>query len=209
MTKLRALLLIAACAAPLALFGVSKVVAQCPGINCTFNQAIAIPVDGIRPTYGATTVGLVPASGASDIATICGSATRLVRVTQITFSGRATTAVQGPIVLVRRSAANTGGTSQSLTRVVYDTGNPSVTVQPLSYTANATLGTALGSISSRQYFFANLTTTAGNQPIIWRFGDRPASAIVLRGTAQCLSVSLNFTTYSGGLIDVGFEWTEE
>lgn len=183
--------------------------AQCPGINCAFNQAISIPVDGIRNSYSASFLGLTPASSATDVAKICGSATRLVRVTKVEFSGRATTAVSADIILVKRSAVNTGGTAVSMTNIPYDSGFSAASAVAQVYSANPTVGAAVGDIGSRQYFLGNLTTTISQSPIVWLFGDRPSSAVILRGVAQCLTVNLDGVSYSGGVLDIGFEWTEE
>lgn len=183
--------------------------AQCPGINCVFNQVIAIPVDGIRNTYGSTRQAFAPASSATDIAQLCGSSSKLIRVTKITFGGRATAVTSGDLILVKRSTANTGGTSTTPTKVPYDASAGAAAATFTAYTANPTLGTSLGSVLSQQFTLANLTTGLGNSDIVWTFGDRPATALILRAATQCVSLSLGQATYSGGLVDVSFEWTEE
>lgn len=208
--KLRtALLLSAAVVAGAVSYFTYNALAQCPGINCVFNQVIAIPVDGIRNTYGSTAQALVPASTATDIAQLCGSSTKLVRVTKITFGGRATAVTSGDLILVKRSTANTGGTSTTPTKVPYDASAGAAAATFTAYTANPTLGTSVGSIISSQFTLANLTTGIGNSDVVWTFGDRPATALILRAAAQCVSLSLGQVTYSGGLVDVSFEWTEE
>jgi hypothetical protein len=93
--------------------------------------------------------------------------------------------------------------------VPYDATNAASTSLFSIYTANPTLGTSLGSIKSQQYTFANLTTGVGGPGLVWTFGDRPATALILRNATQCVAVSLGSVTYSGGLIDISFEWTEE
>ena len=188
---------------------IGPALAQCPGVNCTTPVAISIPVDGIRNTYGAAARAFVPAAAATDVATLCGTSAKTIRVTAVTFSGRATTEVNGDVTIVKRSAANSGGTSASLTAVPYSNAFGAAVAAAASYTANPTLGTSVGSLSTRQYYFGNLTSARGAPDIVWTFGDRPASAVILRSSGQCLTVNLNQATYSGGLVNVSFEWTEE
>lgn len=214
MRKLRNWLIATACAAPLLAWGYGEYVrraeAQCPGVNCTAATVVNMPIDGPRATYGAGIRALVAPSSPTDIVQVCGSASKTVRITKVIFSGRASTAVSLDVTLVRRSTANTGQTT-NITPVTYDTNNAASSLTPFAYTTNpVTLGTSLGSIASRQYFLANLTTTIGTPPLEWHFGNRPAQALVLRGATQCLSVSLDQggTSYSGNSLDVAFEWTE-
>lgn len=206
--KLRYALAAALLSIPLAL-GTYNALAQCPGINCVFNQVIAIPVDGIRTTYAISVRGLVPATNASDIVEFCGSATKTVRITKISVGGRATSAASVDLTLVKRSTANSGGTATNPTRVPYDASAGAASATVSAYTANPTLGTAVGSISTKQLFLGNLTTGAPGADAQWTFGDRPATAVILRAAAQCLGISFNSGTASGGLLDAELEWTEE
>lgn len=183
--------------------------AQCPGINCSIQNVISIPVDGIRATYGSSVRALVVAAAATDIVHVCGSATKLTRITKITVGGRATNAASVDVSLVKRSAANSGGTATNPDKVPYDASVGAAAATISAYTANPTLGTAVGSIGTKQLFLGNLTTGQPGEAAVWTFGDRPATAVILRAAAQCLSVSWNNSTTSGNLVDVEVEWTEE
>jgi hypothetical protein len=166
------------------------------------------PIDGQRASYSMSAT-VTTAATATDVVTITGSATKTVRVTLIRVSGLATTAITTPVLLIKRSAANTGGTSAALTAVPHDSNNAAATATGLSYTANPTgLGAAVGTMRQDRLTFA-VTASTADAPLVWDFGARPSQAVVLRGTTQVLAVNLNSTTITGGSISIDIEWTEE
>jgi hypothetical protein len=84
------------------------------------NNAIsvnAIPVAGTLATYSSSITGLSPASLATDIFTIIGSATKTITITNIEVSATQTTAGTINTQLIKRSTADTGGGSSSITEV--------------------------------------------------------------------------------------------
>src|SRR6266702_1925230 len=80
---------------------------------------------GSKATFSAGITGLVPVTAATDIFTITGSATKLVKVTHIAIYGSSTLAAETilPIALLKRSSADLTGTSTSPTRVAHDSNN--------------------------------------------------------------------------------------
>jgi hypothetical protein len=99
----------------------------------------SFPLDSGKFTYSAAKVGLVPAASATDIFTITGSASKIIRVThiEITATTTAATAAALDILLLKRNVANTGGTSTgSPTPVPHDINAPAVSATVLAYTAN-------------------------------------------------------------------------
>lgn len=191
--------------------------AQSPGINSPFNAVWSIPLDSIKRTYGIAFTGLVAAAGATDIEQICGSASSLVKVTRMRISGRATAAAGMDVQVIKRSAANTGGTINAsapwsgsfVTGFNYDTADAAPTALTATWTANPTLGTQVGVIDSAQVALSVAATTVGGAITNFDFGNRPGKAVTLRGAAQCLSLNLNAQTFAGNLLDVSIEWTEE
>lgn len=171
----------------------------------------AIPTDGIIPTYSTGTISLVPAATPTDICTLTGSDSKTVRVTMVRFS--ATKTVEGGInvLLVKRSAANSGGTSTSSNGVSHDPNNGAGTATFRSYTANPTLGTLIGPMRAIRYGIAPTAVDAGfGLDIVTLYSaDRPAKAITLRGSSHVLAVNLNGVTATGGQVNCEFEWTEE
>lgn len=177
------------------------------------------PIDGQKATYSAAKVGLVPASSATDIFTVTGSATKTVRITRIALTATTTSATPAAldVLLLKRSTANTGGTSTgSPTAVPHDSDNAAVSATVLAYTANPTVGTLVGTALRNAKFFQTLgTSTATDFPakdqIVWEFGRHAgAQAIVLRGTSEVLAINLNGVTATAtASFDIDVEWTEE
>lgn len=167
----------------------------------------ATPIDGVKATYSASIVGLVPANLATDIFTITGSATKIVRITHIEISATQTTAGNANVVVLKRSTANTGGTSTNPAKVPHDSQNAAASATVAAYTANPTVGTLVGNIRSNKIFVSTATTMG--EEITMDFGVRPSQAVVLRGTAEVLAVNLNGVTLAGGSFDIDIEWSEE
>jgi hypothetical protein len=175
------------------------------------------PQDGAKTTYSATATGLVPGSTPTDIFTITGSSTKTIRVTDIKITAtQATVAAIIDILLVKRSAANSGGTSTAATAVSHDSSSAAATATVLAYTANPTsLGAAVGTIRSTKMVVTvaspgTAQAAVASFPVIWDFGNRPSQAIVLRGTAQVLAINLNAVSLgSTGSFDIHLEWSEE
>lgn len=174
------------------------------------NGQLAVTLsDGYKATYAAGIASLAPAAAATDVCTITGSATKTIRVTKVYLSFIATTAISVPVSLIRRSAANTGGTSAVLAATTHDTNSPAATASVVSYTANPTaLGALVGTVLEAGKIPAPLTGGAV-QVTVLEFGTASNQAIVLRGTSQILAVNLNGTTVVGGSLSVAIQWTEE
>lgn len=160
-----------------------------------------------KPTYSAAVTGLAVAASATDVAIINGSATKTVCVLDVRVSCHGSSAVRFNIALIRRSTANSGGTSAAMTAVKNDTGNDAATATVLSYTANPTPGTAVGYVRADSY----IAPTANNPGVSnFRFADRHDNQpLTLRGVAQGLAVSLEGQTVTGGECDISIEWSEE
>ena len=171
---------------------------------------ITTPVDGFKQTYSAAILGLAVANTPTDIFTINGSATKTIRVTRIAFTAIQTTAAQRDVVIIKRSAANTGGTSSAVTAVPHDSSNAAGTASVKAYTVNPTgLGATVGNFRTRKVFVGTAAGTQNSDEFIVDFGDRPGQAIVLRGTAETLAINLNAVTSAGNSCDISIEWTEE
>lgn len=167
-----------------------------------------------RETYGATQKSLVPAATATDVFTITGSASKTVYVHKVTVTGNRTAHSQDLVVLIKRSTANSGGTSSTLTEVAYDSDNAAATAVIRSYTANPTLGTAVGEVYSRRVSFPVQTPSNaqgnGGAVVPWEWTYTSiGQPIVLRGTSQVLAINLNGVTIAGGNIQCSIEWSEE
>jgi hypothetical protein len=159
-------------------------------------------------TYGASVTGLTAANTATDIFTITGSANKTVKIRQLTLSATQTTAGNINLLLVKRSTANTGGTSVLQTAVPFDSLNPAATATVRSYTANPTLGTAVGTVNNEKLFIP--TATGANAPFVFSpTASSQAQEITLRGTNEVLAVNLNGVTVGGNNFNIDITWTEE
>lgn len=151
-------------------------------------------------------VNVAAAAAATDIATITGSATTTVFVTKVVISGIQTTAGLNDVLLIKRSTADTGGTSAAGTALPHDSGDAAATATVLAYTANPTTGTTVAALRRNYLPIAGVTSVV-NPVVEYKFGElgRP---LILRGIAQVLAVNLNGATITGGTFDVNFEWFE-
>lgn len=189
--------------------GASAVNIQDGGNSITVDGTIsAIPLDGTKTSYSAGTSGLVLVASATDVFTITGSATKTIRVTRVEFTATTTSGsgTAANLSLIKRSTANSGGTSSTANIAPHDSTNAAATAVVRSYTANPTLGTTTGIIRNKRYAVPTANTVI---LVEWNFGDRPSQAIALRGTSEILAVNLGGNTITGGTASINVEWTEE
>lgn len=168
---------------------------------------------GAPATYGVSALAVSPdAAGATDVVTLTGSGTKTVRVLHVAISGRSTAAAGLLAHMIKRSTANSGGTSSGLTETPYDSASASATATALSYTANPTLGTQVGHYASARF---TTTTTAGAAMSRWEWlaptNGAIGQPIVLRGTDEVLAVNLaaSNAAVAGLTIEAYITWTEE
>jgi hypothetical protein len=167
--------------------------------------------ESTHPTYRAATVALNTANNATDIFTITGSATKTIRIRKIGIEGTQTTASVANVLVIKRSTANSGGTSSTLTNVPLDSDDTAATATVRAYTANPTLGTTIGTIISKKLIVnvTNVGSSAVDNDTVFYLGSELSKAVVLRGTSEVLSINLNSTTLAGNSFNIWVEWTEE
>lgn len=156
------------------------------------------------PQYSACILSLAPATSATDVFTLAGSATKVVTVTSLDFSGTQTTLGPVSVQVVKRSSANTGGTSTTPTAVSRDSAQGAATAVARAYSANPSgLGTLVGALSVSREIVVGATGTASTKRELLRTPQ------VLRGTAEVLALNLNATTVTGGNLALCWSWSEE
>lgn len=171
------------------------------------NPLVTSVVDTVKNTYSASAI-FAAAASATDVFTITGSASTTVRVTRISFTGTQTTGAMRDVLIIKRSAANTNGTSATPNRVPHDSNFPAATAVVRNYTANpSALGAAVGTIRSQKVLISAATAVAGEFIVDW--GPRNSQAPVLRGTSELLAINLNGVTSTGNSLSISIEWTEE
>jgi hypothetical protein len=169
--------------------------------------SVFINNDGRKRTYSCFAT-FTPVAG--DIAVLSGNASNVVRIHRIEVSMSTTgTAGVEQVQLVKRSAADTGGTSAAMTAVPHDSAFAAAVSVALRYTAAPALGAAVGPIRGVQFFDDSNAATGANT-WLWTFGDGRggAAAVVLRGVAQQLAINLG-GVIAAQTVTVSFEWTEE
>lgn len=180
--------------------------------STTVNGTVALNVfvaNRNRRTYSAcSTQDFVAANLATDIFTITGSATTTVRILKMGITILRQSTAYNNIVLLKRSTANSGGTSAAATAVSHDSADAAATATVLTYTANPTTGTLVGNMRNVDWY-----TPASNgvsQTLLeWDFSDIPEKSPVLRGTGELLAFNLAGVTINGNTINCYVEWTEE
>jgi hypothetical protein len=163
-------------------------------------------------TYRAAVVAQGLANNATDVFTLTGSATQTVKIKKVFIQGTQNTAAFANLVLLKRSTANTGGTSVNLVEVPVDSDSIAATATALSYTANPTLGTLVGNIYTAKLVVPTATVGVSafdSRPEEIELGEGNSQPIVLRGISEVFSINLNSQTFTGGSFNMWVEWTEE
>lgn len=160
-------------------------------------------------TYSTTTGVVGTAATATDVFTIYGSGTKTIKVLKVYLDTTQTIAGTNIWILMKRSTANTGGTSTATVRVPHDSNNAAATATALIYSANpAALGTLVGNIAVSKVFSPPIGTFGDEY--LWDFDQLNGEPITLRGTGEGLTLNFNgAATPAGEAINIRAIWTEE
>ena len=180
------------------------------------SAALSLPVALSTPsaTYSASVNALTIALLATDIFTITGSATKTVKIRSIHISGVQTSASYQDILILKRSTANTAGTSVTQTNIPYDSTDAAATAVVRSYTANPTLGTLVGRMANKKFYMpiaipGNNGQFGPDNYVEFNYGGNFDKEVVLRGTSEVLAVNFNGVTAAGSNMNINIIWTEE
>ena len=174
-------------------------------------SVLSVSSDGAKGTYatGASAYTLPATPG--DCIQITGSATKTVRIKKIIVLGRATTAKQWPLQIIRRATFITDGTPVAPAITKFDTNDAVPTAVVTHYTANPTAKAA--NPASSVMYAQDITLTApatATAPVIFDFCTRQDKAVILRGAADCLVVSLGGGALTAGeVLSYTVEWEED
>lgn len=170
-------------------------------------------------SYVASSGLATPAAATTDIFQLYGSATKTVRVQRIEAVYHATAfgADPSPMLLLRRSTANTGGTSTTITPVSMDSANAATTATACKlYTANPTTGTLAGQLKRLNIncmLPGNGSTPPHSGPAVQVIYEASPTVqpIVLRGTAEGVVINFNGVIPQATTPQLGFNiyYTEE
>jgi hypothetical protein len=145
------------------------------------------------------------ASSTTDNFVFPGNGSNTVLITSVKVSCTQTTAGIVLMKVIKRSTADTSGTSAAVTPVPDDSNYSAAVSAPLSYTGTGpTVGTAVGTVD--EYYLGCLAagTASPNDIYILNLRQKP---IVLRGTAQQLAINFG-GALTGGNLNVTVEHIE-
>lgn len=182
-----------------------------PNIGSTLD--ITTPLPTVTSTFGAfvaASAPFTPGATPQDVFTITGSATRNVQITKIAITTVQTTSGLNAWALVKRSTANSAGTSAAVTRVPLDRAFPAATATVLQYTANPTAGTLVGNVwSGRVAAPALASASGGDFEKAIPNGSGPTSPIILTGINDVLAWNFGGAALPSGLsVQACVWWTE-
>lgn len=176
-------------------------------------QIATTPEGSLKPTYAFAVTGVTPAATPTDWLTLCGGGGKEVHLTRIEISGLATTAGDIDVVLVKRTAADSGGTATAQTPAKWRTtgtnqqATPAATATLSQYTANpSSLGAGIAIASVKLAL-----PVAGTAPPVqvWDFNRDNEQDMALLSANDCVAVNLNGDTQpSGAALNASLRWTE-
>lgn len=163
-----------------------------------------------RRTYRASITGLAPVASATDLFTIYGSATNVVRVKWVKCSGISTANANYLVSLVKRSTADSGGSSTAPTLVPMDSSDSAATAVVAAYTGNPTTGSAVGTIDTGSLITNTLATTSIEpSPLVFNSGADNEEEFTLRSATEGLAINGRGASASAGAaLDCTVEFTE-
>ncbi len=165
-----------------------------------------------RFNYASGIASFAPATTPTYIFVIPGSAFgSLVKVRKIGISATQTTGGIIDISLDKLSSALTGGVSLPGVKTGFDSTAPFSAISIKNYTSNPTGGGVLVGIVRRVKLmvFSAITSGPAQTEYIFDFTSPYSQAMILRGSAESLGITLLGTTLTGGSICIWAEWTEE
>lgn len=149
--------------------------------------------------------GWAPVATPTDILTLKGPINGILRLRRFRLAAMATTAGFMPVTLLKRTAANTGGTSTAPAIAERNEGTADPASVVTRYTANPGALGAAGDIQFAQRVFFNLIAQPHDVVNLeWDADDGPS----LQGT-EWLALNLGGGAVpSGGAVDILLEWEE-
>lgn len=161
---------------------------------------------GQNRTYSAAVTALAPASSATDLITLSGVAGKSIQLRKVTCSGISTAAAAAVLKVVKRSTLDTAGTSTSPTAVPLNSAQPAAQAVIKQYTANPTVGTAVGDVASGELVTGPAASATGNPPLVFDFTNQQ---VFLNSATELVAVNGNGASLSAGAaLNCTVEWQE-
>ena len=190
------------------LFALYVVLLQPLAANASYFPSTQI-TDNKETAYCASTPVFTTATSATDIFNFKGSGTKTIYIRKIAWKqGSFGAGGTHQVYIIKRSTANSGGTSSAITAIPLDSNFSSATASGVYYTANPTVGTSLGTIAHGNVCVGSIWAIQPSSNIF--DATKGGSPIVLRGTGESISVNYNGVTDAiGTSAAVDIEWSEK
>lgn len=180
-----------------------------PFIGTVLDTTTPLPTAAasVYGAYRAASAPFTPGATPQDVFTITGSATRSVRVLGLSLATVQTTAGVNAWQVLKRSTANTSGTSTTVAAVPNDRAFSAATATVRQYTANPTAGTLVGaSWNGRVVSPAPASAIAASVNVCLDYLRQP---IVLTGAGDVLAWNFNGVALPTGLsVQAVVSWEE-
>ena len=171
-------------------------------------------VGGMKSTFVYSISATAPYTTPTDWIVLRGSATKLLKVVRIEFSGAATAATAGIVFTIRKhTIANTAGTSTTPALLQMDSTDPAPTGTIRLYSVAPTIDASAQVWKTVRTTLAVLAQTASNvipDRFVWDYNDAAYEPLILRGVAQ--ECAINFAGAAipaGGVYDYSITFSEE
>ena len=172
---------------------------------------------GSKATYTYAISATAPYATPTDWVVIRGSATKLIKIVRIEFSGAATAATAGLVATIKKhTIANTAGANTNPTPVKHDSNDGAATATVLLYSVAPTIDASatiwrtirqgLTAVTPAAFSATNPVVT----PYLWDYNDAAYEPLVLRGVAQECAINFNAVALiAGEVLDYQISWSEE
>jgi hypothetical protein len=185
--------------------------------DASSNDSAAVRTEdsgGTKATYTYTISATAPYATPTDWVVIRGSATKLMKIMHVEYSGVATAATAGNIILVKKhTIANTAGTSTNPAAIKHDSNDGAATGLVLLYTVAPTIDGTAAIWKTVRLTYGLVAAAAGTwaqDRYVYDYAADPYEPLVLRGVAQECAFNFNSVAIpAGGVYDLSVTWTEE
>lgn len=169
------------------------------GAVTSFSNPVPVALtDSSKATYAASIDYFTPYATPTDVMTIGGSASKTVKIHKIIMSGTQTTAGINKWYLIKRSTADTSGTSSAATIVPLDSTSAAATGTVKKWTAAPTIAGTVGTVRTLSVLAPAPASVSPADLVL--FDDmHTGQPIVLRGTAEEVALNFNGTAVPSGL----------
>jgi hypothetical protein len=173
-------------------------------------DALKVTLSAGKKTYTAVVVGLSAANLATDFFSITGASGKKVEIIGTTFSATKNNTGLIDLLIVKRSTANSGGTSTTISGVPHDSGDAAASATVRAYTVNPTLGTLVGNIYAEKVLVPSTNNSSGKGAasvnLVSTLDSKP---LTLKSASEVISFNFNGVSHAGNSVNASFTWIEE